>query len=116
MEDIKVLIVDDSALMRSLIGKIIDGTPGLAVSDKAMNGRFALQKLERVQPDIIVLDLEMPEMNGMNVRMNGKKRPRNTASGPHLSIMASVLAMRSGVMALTLPDSMMRRPKKWPIQ
>ena len=31
MEDIKVLIVDDSALMRSLIGKIIDGTPGLAV-------------------------------------------------------------------------------------
>ncbi|EPF28579.1 chemotaxis response regulator protein-glutamate methylesterase [Treponema medium] len=65
MEDIKVLIVDDSALMRSLIGKIIDGTPGLTVADKAMNGRFALQKLERVQPDIIVLDLEMPEMNGI---------------------------------------------------
>ena len=63
MEDIKVLIVDDSALMRSLIGKIIDNTPGLTVADKAMNGRFALQKLERVQPDIIVLDLEMPEMN-----------------------------------------------------
>lgn len=65
MEDIKVLIVDDSALMRSLIGKIVDGTPGLTVADKAMNGRFALQKLERVQPDIIVLDLEMPEMNGI---------------------------------------------------
>ena len=65
MEDIKVLIVDDSALMRSLIGKIVDGTAGLTVADKAMNGRFALQKLERVQPDIIVLDLEMPEMNGI---------------------------------------------------
>ena len=47
---------------------------------------------------------EMPEMNGMNVRMNGKKRPRNTASGPHFSIMPSVLARRSGVIALTLPD------------
>ena len=43
---------------------------------------------------------EIPEMNGMNVRMNGKKRPRNTASGPHFSIMPSVLARRSGVIAL----------------
>lgn len=73
MEDIKVLIVDDSALMRSLIGKIIDGTPGLTVADKAMNGRFALQKLERVQPDIIVLDLEMPEMNGIEFLRERKK-------------------------------------------
>ena len=73
MEDIKVLIVDDSALMRSLIGKIIDGTPGLAVADKAMNGRFALQKLERVQPDIIVLDLEMPEMNGIEFLRERKR-------------------------------------------
>lgn len=73
MEDIKVLIVDDSALMRSLIGKIIDGTPGLTVADKAMNGRFALQKLERVQPDIIVLDLEMPEMNGIEFLRERKR-------------------------------------------
>lgn len=73
MEDIKVLIVDDSALMRSLIGKIIDGTPGLTVADKAMNGRFALQKLERVQPDIIVLDLEMPEMNGLEFLKERKR-------------------------------------------
>ena len=73
MEDIKVLIVDDSASMRSLIGKIIDGTPGLAVADKAMNGRFALQKLERVQPDIIVLDLEMPEMNGIEFLRERKR-------------------------------------------
>ncbi len=65
MEDIRVLIVDDSALMRSLIGRIIEATPGLKIADKAMNGRFALQKLERVNPDIIVLDLEMPEMNGI---------------------------------------------------
>ena len=73
MENIKVLIVDDSALMRSLIGKIVDGTPGLTVADKAMNGRFALQKLERVQPDIIVLDLEMPEMNGIEFLRERKK-------------------------------------------
>lgn len=74
MDDIKVLIVDDSALMRSLIGKIVDKTEGLAIADKAMNGRFALQKLERVQPDIIVLDLEMPEMNGVEFLQERKKR------------------------------------------
>lgn len=73
MDDVRVLIVDDSALMRSLIGKIVDGTPGLAVADKAMNGRFALQKLERVQPDIIVLDLEMPEMNGIEFLRERKR-------------------------------------------
>ena len=73
MDDIKVLIVDDSALMRGLIGKIVDGTAGLTVADKAMNGRFALQKLDRVQPDIIVLDLEMPEMNGIEFLRERKK-------------------------------------------
>lgn len=73
MDDVKVLIVDDSALMRSLIGKIVDGAEGLTVADKAMNGRFALQKLERVKPDIIVLDLEMPEMNGVEFLRERKK-------------------------------------------
>lgn len=62
---IQVLIVDDSALMRNLIGRIVDSAPDLTVQNKAMNGRFALQKLERQQPDVIVLDLEMPEMNGI---------------------------------------------------
>jgi len=73
MDDIRVLIVDDSALMRSLIGKIVENTPGLAVADKAMNGKFALQKLERVKPDIIVLDLEMPEMNGVEFLRERKR-------------------------------------------
>ena len=73
MEDIRVLIVDDSALMRNLIGKIVESTPGLKIADKAMNGRFALQKLERVAPDIIVLDLEMPEMNGLEFLKELKK-------------------------------------------
>lgn len=74
MEDIRVLIVDDSALMRNLIGKIVEATPGLKIADKAMNGRFALQKLDRVMPDVIVLDLEMPEMNGIEFLRELKKQ------------------------------------------
>jgi len=44
-DEISVLIVDDSALMRNLISRMIEATPGLVVADRAMNGHFALQKL-----------------------------------------------------------------------
>ena len=64
-DEISVLIVDDSALMRNLIGHMVDDTPGLVIAEKAMNGKFALDKIPRVNPDVIVLDLEMPEMNGI---------------------------------------------------
>jgi len=59
--------------MRNLIGHMIDDTPGLVVAEKAMNGRFALQKIPRVNPDIIVLDLEMPEMNGIEFLKERKR-------------------------------------------
>lgn len=64
-EPVSVLVVDDSALMRNLVSRIIETTPGLRVADKAMNGIFALQKIPRCNPDIIVLDIEMPGMNGI---------------------------------------------------
>jgi two-component system chemotaxis response regulator CheB len=73
-DEISVLIVDDSALMRNLIGRMVADTPGLVVAEKAMNGIFALQKIPRVNPDIIVLDLEMPEMNGIEFLKERKKQ------------------------------------------
>jgi two-component system chemotaxis response regulator CheB len=72
-DDIGVLIVDDSALMRNLISKMVESTPGLAVAEKAMNGIFALRKIPRVNPDVIVLDLEMPEMNGIEFLKERKR-------------------------------------------
>jgi two-component system chemotaxis response regulator CheB len=72
-DEIQVLIVDDSALMRNLIGHIVEETPGLAIAEKAMNGVFALQKIPRVNPDVICLDLEMPEMNGIEFLKERKK-------------------------------------------
>jgi two-component system chemotaxis response regulator CheB len=73
-DEISVLIVDDSALMRNLIGKMVESTPGLTIADKAMNGNFALQKIPRVNPDVICLDLEMPEMNGIEFLKERKKQ------------------------------------------
>jgi two-component system chemotaxis response regulator CheB len=55
-DEISVLIVDDSALMRNLIGKIIEATPGLVIAERAMNGLFALRKIPRVNPDVICRD------------------------------------------------------------
>jgi two-component system chemotaxis response regulator CheB len=60
--------------MRNLIGRMIEDTPGLVVAEKAMNGVFALQKIPRVNPDIIVLDLEMPEMNGIEFLKKRKEQ------------------------------------------
>ncbi len=65
MDDISVLICDDSALMRNLIGRIIDGTEGMKVVGKASNGQMALEKIAETNPDIMVLDIEMPIMNGI---------------------------------------------------
>lgn len=62
---IGVLVVDDSALMRNLVSKIIESAPECTVLGTAMNGEFALQKIPRLNPDVIVLDLEMPRMNGI---------------------------------------------------
>lgn len=64
-DPISVLIVDDSAMMRNLIGRIVESHDELAVAGKAMNGVFALQKMPRLEPDVIILDIEMPEMNGI---------------------------------------------------
>jgi len=73
-DEISVLIVDDSAMMRNLVGRMVEDTPGLVVAEKAMNGNFALQKIPRVNPDVIILDLEMPEMNGIEFLEERKKQ------------------------------------------
>lgn len=72
--NVSVLVVDDSAFMRNTIGKIVESADGLSLAGTAMNGRFALQKIPKLQPDIIVLDLEMPEMSGIEFLQERKKR------------------------------------------
>ena len=65
MNKISVMIVDDSVLMRKLIGKILEDRDDIEVVAKAMNGKFALSKMKMHEPDVIILDLEMPEMDGI---------------------------------------------------
>ena len=64
-ERIRVLVVDDSALMRKLIPAILARDPSIEVVGTAMDGAFALKKIEELKPDVVTLDLEMPRMDGM---------------------------------------------------
>ncbi len=62
----KVLVVDDSALMRKMIGDMINSDDELEVVGKAGNGQEALEKIKELQPDVVVLDIEMPVLDGLS--------------------------------------------------
>jgi two-component system chemotaxis response regulator CheB len=64
-ERVRVLVVDDSALMRKLIPMILERDPDIEVVGTAMDGAFALKKIGELQPDVVTLDLEMPRMDGI---------------------------------------------------
>ena len=73
---IKVLVVDDSALMRKLIPTILARDSAIEVVGTAMDGAFALKKIEELRPDVVTLDLEMPRMDGMEtLRLIMKSAP-----------------------------------------
>jgi two-component system chemotaxis response regulator CheB len=60
--------------MRNLVSRMLNAEPDITVVGTAMNGRFALQKLPKLDPDIIVLDIEMPEMNGIEFLEERRKQ------------------------------------------
>ena len=66
MEKKKVMIVEDSNAMRLIIRNMINTNPNLMVVKTAANGKEALELLPTAQPDLILLDLEMPEMGGLD--------------------------------------------------
>jgi two-component system, chemotaxis family, protein-glutamate methylesterase/glutaminase len=62
----RVLVIDDSALMRKLIPQILERDPSIEVVGTAIDGSFGLKKLEDLKPQVVTLDLEMPGMNGID--------------------------------------------------
>jgi two-component system chemotaxis response regulator CheB len=65
MSKIKVLVIDDSAIVRQVLSTMINDTSGMEVIDTASDPIFALKKLEKIRPDVIILDVEMPRMDGL---------------------------------------------------
>ncbi len=95
MNRIRVLIVDDSVVIRSLLRQVLVGEPDMEVAGVAANGRIALQMLDQVSPEVVTLDIEMPEMNGLQT-LSALRRSR-----PRLPvIMFSTLTERGAVATL----------------
>jgi two-component system, chemotaxis family, protein-glutamate methylesterase/glutaminase len=83
-----VLVVDDSAFMRKLVSELVESSGEFRVAGTARNGLDALQKVGTLHPDIVTLDIEMPEMDGLDALeriMRDAPRPivmLTAASGP----------------------------------
>ena len=72
----KVLVVDDSALMRKLIPQILERDSSIQVVGTAMDGSFGLKKIEELKPQVVTLDLEMPRMDGVETLREIHKKYR----------------------------------------
>jgi two-component system chemotaxis response regulator CheB len=95
MKRIRVLIVDDSVVARRILREAIEGDPDIEIAGSAANGRIALSMVEQTTPDLITLDFEMPEMDGIELLRELKARRIQTPV-----IMFSTLTQRGAVATL----------------
>src|SRR5690625_8030708 len=63
---IRVLVVDDSVVVRRLVTRVLDADPGIEDVGTASNGRLALSRVAQLAPDHVTMDIEMPEMDGIS--------------------------------------------------
>jgi two-component system chemotaxis response regulator CheB len=74
---IKVLVVDDSAVLRRLISEVLDGDPDIEVVGTARDGLDAIDRVESLAPDVVTLDIEMPRLDGLGaLRVIHERHPR----------------------------------------
>src|SRR6195952_5843629 len=89
-EPLRVMVVDDSAVIRGLISRWIEAEPDMVVAASIRTGLDAVNQIERVNPDVVVLDIEMPDMDGISaLPLLLKKKPKLVV------IMASTLTRRN---------------------
>ena len=97
---IRVLVVDDSGFFRRRIRAMIDADPRLEVCGEAADGREAVEAAERLRPDVITMDIEMPVMDGISaVRQIVRKRPISVlmfSSLTHEGARATIDALEAG--------------------
>jgi len=89
-EPLLVMVVDDSAVIRGLISRWIEAEPDLTVAASIRTGLDAVNQLVRVDPDVVVLDIEMPDMDGISALPLLLEKKRNL-----IIIMASTLTRRN---------------------
>ena len=94
-DPVRVMVVDDSVVVRGLIGRWLDEDPALAVVASHRNGKLAVEDVTRSNPDVVVLDVEMPEMDGITaLPLLLKQKPGLVV------VMASTLTRRNAEISL----------------
>ncbi len=95
MSRLRVLVVDDSVVIRRLVSDVLAGDPDLEVVGTAANGKLALEKIEQLSPDAVTLDIEMPVLDGLDtLRQLRRVRPKLPV------VMFSTLTQRGGIATL----------------
>src|SRR5262249_30278382 len=92
---LRVMVVDDAVVVRGLVSRWIAEQPGLAVVASLTNGRQAVDQLERADPDVVVLDIDMPELDGISALPMLLEKRRDL-----VVIMASTLTRRNAEISL----------------
>ncbi len=72
-KNLRILVVDDTIVYRKAVSDIIEEIPGVELAGVAHNGKIALSKILTLKPDVLTLDIEMPEMNGIEVLVELQK-------------------------------------------
>ena len=101
MEKVRVLIVDDSAVMRKIIASALQKEPSIEIVGFAANGLQAIEAIQTCNPDVMTLDIEMPEMDGLTalreIRKENKYLPIIMFSSlTHKGAQAAVMALTAG--------------------
>src|SRR3954447_12431204 len=89
-EPLQVMVVDDSVVIRGLISRWIEAEPDMTVAASLRTGLDAVNQVERINPDIAILDIEMPELDGISALPRLLAKKRNL-----IAIMASTLTRRN---------------------
>jgi len=92
---IRVMVVDDAVVVRGLVSRWIDETPGLKTVASVRTGREAVEQVLRANPDVVVLDIEMPDMDGLTALPLLLEKKRDL-----IVIMASTLTRRNAEVSL----------------
>jgi two-component system chemotaxis response regulator CheB len=92
---LRVMVVDDTILYRKIVGDVLAAIPDVEVVGSAHNGKAAITKLAALKPDLLTLDIEMPEMNGIEVLEHIQRHAPQIGA-----IMLSTLTHEGGAMTM----------------
>ncbi len=111
---IRVLVVDDSTVVRRIVAKVLGDDPRIEVVGTAVNGKVALEKVDALRPDVVTLDLEMPVMGGLEALAELRRRSPDLpvivfAAADEAGAVGALTALQAGASDYTTKPSQLAR-------